>query len=108
MFYLIASTEMCRNFGDDALFFTCVKDLNSLIKRLEHDSLPTTEWSQNNNIKLNRDKCHLLVSGYKHEHVWAQFLDEIIWESNKQKLLRLQIDKNLSFNEYVSFFSKKV
>ena len=67
LFYLIASSEMCRNFGDDALFFTCVKDLNSLIKRLEHDSLPTTEWSQNNNIKLNRDKCHLLVSGYKHE-----------------------------------------
>ena len=23
-------------------------------------------------MKLNQDKCHLLVSGYKHEKVWPQ------------------------------------
>ena len=54
-------------------------------------------------MKLNQDKCHLLVSGYKHENVWAQIGDEKIWESNKQKLLGLQIDRNLHFNEYMSF-----
>ena len=46
-------------------------------------------------MKLNQDKCHLLVSGYKHENVWAQIGDEKIWERNKQKLLGLQIDRNL-------------
>ena len=56
-------------------------------------------------MKLNQDKCHLLVSGYK--HVWAQIEDEIIWESNKQKLLGLQIDRNLNFNEHVSSLCKK-
>ena len=30
-----------------------------------------------------------------------------IWESNKQKLLDLQIDRNLNFNEYVLWFCKK-
>ena len=58
-------------------------------------------------MKLNQDKCHLLVSGYKHENVWAQIGDEKIWESNKQKLLGLQIDRNLHFNEYVSLLCKK-
>ena len=58
-------------------------------------------------MKLNQDKCHLLVSGYKHENVWSQIGDEKNWESNKQKLLGLQIDRNLHFNEYVSLLCKK-
>ena len=106
MFYLTESTEVC-NFADDTTFFACDENLNSLIKRLEHDSLLAIEWFQNNNMKLNQDKCHLLVSGYKHENVWAQIGDEKIGESNKQKLLGLQVDWNLHFNEYVSLLCQK-
>ena len=50
-------------------------------------------------MKLNQDKCHLLVFAPKHENVSAQIGDEIIWESNMQKSLGLQIDRNLNFNE---------
>ena len=77
-------------------------DLNSLIKRLEHDSFLAIEWFENNNMKLNQDKCHLLVSGYKNENVSARIGNEKIWESNKEKLLGLDIDRNLNFNEHVS------
>ena len=42
-------------------------------------------------MKLNQDKCHLLISGYKHENVWVQIGHETIWESNKPKLLGCQI-----------------
>ena len=28
-------------------------------------------WFENNYMKLNTDKCRLIVSGYKHEQVWA-------------------------------------
>ena len=101
LLYLTESTEV-GTFADSITFFACDKDLNFLIKRLEHDSLLVIEWFQNNNMKLNLDKCHLLVFGYKHENVLAQIGDEIIWESNKQKLLGLQIDRNLNFNEYMS------
>ena len=38
-------------------------------------------------MKLNQDKCHLLVSGYKHENIRARIGEEKIWESSKQKLL---------------------
>ena len=82
-------------------------DLNSLIKRLEHDSFLAIEWFENNNMKLNQDKCHLLVSGYKNENVWANIGNEKIWESNKQKFLGLDIDRNLNFNEHVSSLCRK-
>ena len=85
MFYLTEFTEVC-SFADDTTFFACDENLNSSIKRLKHDSLLAIEWFENNNMNLNQDKCHLLVSGYKQENDWAQIGDEKIWESNKQKL----------------------
>ena len=34
-------------------------------------------------MKLNQDKCFLLIYGYKHENIWVQNGEEIIWEKNK-------------------------
>ena len=59
----------------DTTFFACDKDLGSLINRLEHDSSLAIEWFQNSDMKLNEDKSHLLVEGYKHESVWAKIGD---------------------------------
>ena len=64
LFYLAESTNVC-NFSGDTTFHACHKDLNSLINRLEHDSNLATEWFENSSVKLNRDKCHLLVSEFK-------------------------------------------
>ena len=30
-----------------------------------------TRCFEYNYMKLNTDKCHVIVSGYKHEQVWA-------------------------------------
>lgn len=78
-----------------------------MIKRLEHDSSLGIEFFQNNDIKSNQEKFQLLVSQNKHENVWAQIQDEVVWESNKSKLLDLEIDRNLNFNKYVSPLCKK-
>ena len=41
--------------------------------------------------------------------VWAQIGDEVICRSIKQKLLGLQIDRNLGFNKYVCLhYAKKL
>ena len=58
-------------------------------------------------MKLNQDKCHLLVPGYKHGNIWARIGKVKIWESSKQKLLGVVTDRDLSFNEYVSSLFKK-
>ena len=68
LFYLSECTQVC-NFVDDTTFYACDKDFSSLISRLEHDSLLAIEWFENNNMKLNQEKCHLLISGHKHESI---------------------------------------
>ena len=88
VFYLTEMTQVCNT-----TFYVCDKDFNTLI--LEKDT--AFEWIKNNFIKLNH-KCHLLVSGYKHETVWAKICETKIWESNKQKLLGALIDGNLNFD----------
>ena len=99
-------TQVC-NFADDTTFYVCDKGLNTLIKRLEHDTSLAVEWFESNFMKLNQDKCYLLVSGHKHETVWAKIGETKIWESNKQKMLGVVIDRNLNFDEYVFDLWKK-
>ena len=38
-------------------------------------------------MKLNVDKCHLLLAGHKHEWVWAKIGDNMLWESKEQRLI---------------------
>ena len=106
LFYLVESTNVCK-FTDDTTFYACDKDFNSLISRLEHDSYLAIEWFENNSMKLNQDKCHLRVSGFKYENIWANIGKTKIWESKKQKLLGAEIDRTLSFDEYNASLCKK-
>ena len=64
LFYLTEMTQVC-NFADDTTFYVCDKDLSTLINRLElHDTTIAVEWFENNFMKSNQDKCHLLNSGH--------------------------------------------
>ena len=58
-------------------------------------------------MTLNQDKYHLLISIYKHENTWARIGEVKNWDSLKQKLLGVVIDRDLSFNEYVSSLCKR-
>ena len=35
-------------------------------------------WFENNYMKLNTDKSHLIVSGYKNEQVWVDMGKDLI------------------------------
>ena len=58
-------------------------------------------------MKICKDKFHLLVSRHKYENVWVEMGDENIWESAKQKLLRIEIGKNHNFDDHVISLCKK-
>ena len=100
LFFLTEKTNAC-NYADDTAFYACNSDLHYLISRLEHDSVLAIEWFECNYMKLNQDKCHLVISRYKYESVWANIGPCKIWESNDQKLLGVNIDRNVEFNHYV-------
>ena len=53
-------------------------------------------------MNLNIDKCHLLVSGF-----WAKTGKAKNWESKKQKLLGVEIDKTLSFDVCIASLYRK-
>ena len=106
LFCIAQSTNVCK-FADDTTFYACDKDVNSLINRLEHDSYLAIEWFENHFTKLNQDKCHLLVSGFKYENVWATIGKTKNWESKKQKLLVVEIDRTLNFDEHIASLCRK-
>ena len=58
-------------------------------------------WFENNYMKLNTDKCHLIVSGYKYEQVWTNIGKDLIWESDDVKLLRITTDSDPKFDKHV-------
>ena len=57
------------------------------------------QWFEGNYIKLNENKCHFLLSGYKHEMTFAKIGQSRIW--GKQKLLGVTVDKHLKFEEHI-------
>ena len=88
MFNLTEFTNVC-NFADDTIFFACDSDLKHLMERLEDDTKLAIEWFENNFMKLNEGKCHLLVERHSYETLWASIGETWIWESKNEKLLRL-------------------
>ena len=106
LFWVNEETEAC-NFADDTTLYACDQDLGTVIRKLEHDSLLAIEWFETNYMKLNADKCHLLVAGNKHELTWASIGSEQIWETNEQRLLGIHIDRNLNFETHIKSICKE-
>jgi len=106
LFYITNQTEVC-NYADDTTFHACDLDLQNLIRRLEHDSIIAVEWFESNYMKLNQDKCHLIISGHKHEAMFVNINEHQIWESREQKLLGIVLENTLKFENHLSTQCKK-
>ena len=106
MFNLTEFTDVC-NFSDGTTFFACDSDLRHLMERLEHDTKLAIEWFENNYMKLNEDKCHLLLAGHRYETLWANTGETRIWESKNAKFLGLTVDRNMNFEDHVFTLCKK-
>ena len=106
LMYQFTLTDVC-NLADDTTPYVCDADLQSLLSKLESDTITAIMWFESNYMKLNQDKCHFLIAGNTPEHLWAKVGQEIIWESSQEKLLGLVIDKKLSFNKHLTILCKK-
>ena len=56
--------EIC-NYADDTTTYACDNNIEGIIETLESDALKIAEWFPNNCMKLNEDKCHLMIFGDK-------------------------------------------
>ena len=100
LFFLLKDSDVC-NFADDTTPYACSKDIEKLFLKLEESSDLSVMWFENNFLRLNTGKCHLLVSGHKYEHTWANVNGVKIWEERNVKLLGLTIDNQLKFDKHV-------
>ena len=101
IFFALKEVEIC-NFADDTTPYVCDSNLKTVLEKLECNSELAIAWFEVNYMKLNTDKCHLLISGNKHEHIYAKVGHDVIWESNSVKLLGVTIDNDLKFDKHVS------
>ena len=77
--------------------------------RLETDCSVALEWFVDNFMKLNADKCHLLVLGQRCDDTVTVRIGNVdVVNSSEEKLLGVQIDSRLSFNNHVSKPCRKV
>ena len=106
LFYIVENTDIC-NFADDTTPHSSGYNLKEVMEDVEHDCSILVEWFRDNYLTLNADKCHLLVSGFKYEAMYASVGDALLWEENSVKLLGLFIDSELSFNNHVKIICKK-
>lgn len=55
-------------------------------------------WFENNDVKLNTDKCHLLISESVYVKMRAEIGKDKNWEISDVKLLRVTFDNKLNFD----------
>lgn len=100
LFFILSETDIC-NFADDTTPFACDSNLDNVLLRLKHDSALALAWFECNYMKLNTDKCHLLMAGNKIEDTWVKIGENKLWETGKVKLLGINIDNQLKFDHHV-------
>ena len=89
----------------DSTPFIVENNIDNVIAPLEQVSDALFNWFENTRLKNNVDKCHALVSTNK--PVGIKIGDYTIENSECEKLLGVNIDANLNFNNHISDLCKK-
>ena len=93
LFMFVNDDEICND-ADDTTIYACDNIVESIIETLESDALKIAEWFLNNCMKLNEDKCHLMIFGDKSNDISLNIGSVRIKESKEEKL-----DKTLRFKQ---------
>ena len=93
------------SYADNNTPYTSGQNIDNVIRTLENDSVRLFKWFSNNQMKANKDKCHLLLSNK--ERVTMKIGETEIKSSNCEKLLGIKIDNNLTFNEHLNHIIDK-
>ena len=80
-------------------------NIDSLIASLEEASKSLLIWVDNNLMKSNADKCHLLVNS--NEKVTIKIGSHEIFNTKHEKLLGVYLDSGLSFDYHISEICQK-
>ena len=103
IFYFVDNN--IANYADDNTPYATEKKVTSLIQVLEDNALKLKTWFHDNYLKMNLDKCKLLVTKHSNE-ISLNIDQQLITGSKSVKLLGITIDNKLSFDEHISKLRK--
>ena len=110
MFFFLKKTKI-TNYADDNSTYTVENDIMELLKTLETETCVVMDWFRVNEMKPNQGKCHLLVADINHKDYSSNsfiFLENVFLENEKSvRLLGIQIDQNLNFEEHITTLLKE-
>ena len=106
LFMFVTDCKIC-NYADDTTIYVCDDNHENVINKLKTETLLISEWFRNNYMKLNDDKCHLMIFGEKSNGLSIKIGSVTITESREEKLLGVTLDKQLSFKTHVQSLCKK-
>ena len=110
IFFFLDKAEIA-NYADDNSTHAIENEIMSLLKVLESETSVVLNWFKTNEMKSNPDKCHLIIVenlNRLYSNISYIYLgNELLESENSVKLLGLQIDNKLKFNEHVSQLIKQ-
>ena len=95
------------NFADDNSPFTCDESIPKVLNNLESESEILLQWINDNSLKANPDKFHLLLST-KDPTLSIKVRGFDISNEESGELLGVTLNNDLSFDEHVSDICSKV
>ena len=104
LFFIMNKSAFAIYSGDNTPY-TSGQNIDNLIRTLENDSVRLLKWFSNNQMKANKDKCHLLLSNKK--RLTMKIGETVIKSGNCEKLLEIKIYDKLTFNEHRNYIIDK-
>ena len=92
MFYFLEDFDTA-NYADDSTPYSGAKSAEFVVSNLEQSSTILFKWLNNNYMKVNTGKSHLLLSG--NSRATTTIDNSYIESEDEQALLGITIDSNL-------------
>ena len=104
MLYFLEGFDIA-NYADDSTPYCAGKSAESVVNNLEQSSTILFKWLNNNYMKVNTGKSHLLLSG--NSRATATIDNSYIESEDEQVLLGITIYSNLTFENHIRNICKK-
>ena len=105
MFFIIEDTDIA-SYANDKTPYVVADNIDGVIKILEEISEILFKWFNDNLMKINVDKCHLLVSANNTVKIKIGNFD--ITNSKSEKLLGVKFDHKLLMITFPNYVKKLV
>ena len=98
-FFFVSKSTDIASYADNKTSYVCLEDMDLIIEKVELKTNDIFQWFNENAMKANADKCHLLITTNEERNISIE--GEKIQNSKNEKLLGVTIDNKLSFTEHV-------